>query len=165
MNRADPSQMVLDTMRAWELLPFDLPEIFVLSLPVWGVDNTNAKFIWLISLTLLMGIIWRREHENHRLFSPWPCYSGSQQGGQPWQWFGFFSCGFFSMLTCPRALGLPYSNALSSGQRQPSTRSNSWPAQRLTWKVWVPITRLSHLTSCFVSSPSSPEGWNLSPQR
>lgn len=44
----------------------------------------------------------------------------------------FFSCGFFSMLTCPRALGLPYSNALSSGQRQPSTRSNSWPAQRLT---------------------------------
>lgn len=27
----------------------------------------------------------------------------------------FFSCGFFSMLTCPRALGLPYSNALSSG--------------------------------------------------
>lgn len=96
MNGADPSQMVLDTMPVWELLPFDLPEIFVLSLPVWGVDNTNAKFIWLISLTLLMGIIWRREHENHRLFSPWPCYSGSQQGGQPWQWFGFFPVDFLA---------------------------------------------------------------------
>lgn len=41
--------MVLDTVPVRELLPFDLPEIFVLSLPVWGVDNTNAKFIWLIS--------------------------------------------------------------------------------------------------------------------
>jgi len=86
-----------------------------------GVDKTGAKFLWLVSLTLLTRIIWRLEGEYYRLFRPWSCHSASQQGGQPW-WREFFCLcaqrGVFLAVcfSVHHVVGLPCSNLLSSCQ-------------------------------------------------